>query len=357
MQRRAAAIYAAFFILVAAGSYAVIGVAQQPTVTVDDPDHSAAAGDQLTLDGRTYTVGEIQSGTNEGNSLRSTELTWVNQSAQYSAEVANNSTVPPDDVQWEDQTARESATFENGSTVTVGGTDYQVVIAGGESPSEFTLDAGDSNQTYAVGDSLTYQGNQANVTQITSSQVTVVWGEPYRVLAESGDDPASFTFRQEFNVSKRLAEDPAVENETITRADGNRYVVYRDNGSTQPLQEYLPEPETRQFSEGDRLQYRNNETTVANVSNESVILEWTAPRTNTVSLEEGGTTTLGGTEYVAHFPDNSTLELTSDLEGYNRETAAVATYHERMNGFWGISILSGLAAILLLAAAYLPSRY
>lgn len=349
MQRRAAAIYAAFFILVAAGSYAVIGFAQEPAVTVDDPEYSLSSGDELTVDGRTYTVGDIQSG--------STGLKWVNESAQYTADLENNSTVPPDDVQWEGQTARQSATFENGSTVTVDGTDYQVVIAGGESPSNVTLQAGNSNQTYAIGDSFAYQGEQVNVTRITPERVTVVWGEPYRLLVENTSDPSSFTFRQEFNVSQRLAEDQAVEDETVTRADGEEYVVYRENGSTQLLSEYLPSPETREFSEGDQLQYRNNATTVGNVSKETVTLEWTAPRTNTISLEEGGTTTLGGTEYVAHFPDDNTLVLTSDVKGYNSEVEAVNTYHERMSGFWGISIISWLAAILLIAAAYLPSRY
>ena len=290
MQRRAAAVYAALFIVVAAGSYAVIGVAQEPAVTVENPDHSVAAGDQLTFDGRTYTVGEVQAGTNEGNDLRSVQLNWVNQSATYSATLENNSTVAPPTVRW--------------------------------------------------------QGQQAAATN-----------ESYRLLVENASDPSSFTFRQEFNVSRRLAEDPAVEDQTVTRSDGRQYVVYTENGSTRPLDEYLPAPETRQFSEGGQLQYEDNSTTIANVSAESVVLEWTAPRNNSLSLEEGGTTTLGGTEYVAHFPDNRTLALTSDLEAYNSETEAVATYHERMNGFWGIIIISAFAAMVLLAVAYLPSRY
>ena len=290
MQRRAAAIYAAFFIIVAAGSYAVIGVAQEPAVDVRNPDHSVAAGEQLSFDGRTYTVGQIQSGTNEGNSLRSTQLNWVNQSALFTATLQNNSTVSPQAVQWEGQ-----------------------------------------------------RGAELN--------------ESYRVLVENASDPSTFTFHQEFNVSARLAADPAVEDQTITRADGDRYVVYRENGTTRPLSEYLPAPETRQFSEGGQLAYQNNSTTIANVSTESVQLEWTGQRNNSLSLEEGGRTTLGGTEYVAHFPDNSTLALTSDVEAYDAETEAVATYHERMNGFWGIIIISALAAMLLLAVAYLPSRY
>ncbi|HKJ59399.1 MAG TPA: hypothetical protein VKA37_09225, partial [Halobacteriales archaeon] len=167
----------------------------------------------------------------------------------------------------------------------------------------------------------------------------------------------SFTLTQEFNVSARLAADPALENQTVTRADGERYVVYAENGTTRPLDEVLPEPETRTLAEGDQLRYQNNSTAVADVTNQTVTLAWTGSRTNTVSLEEGASTTLGGTEYVAHFPDNSTLELSNDVEAYAGEVEAVETYHERINGFWGISILSWLAAVLLLAFAYLPSRY
>lgn len=288
MQRRAAAIYAAFFLVIAAGAYGTIGLAQEPTVTVDDPDYTLSANDTLEAGDRTYTVGQIQAGTNEGNDLRSTELSWVNESARYTTSLEHNSTVPADMVEWSGQT------------------------------------------------------NEA---------------EPYRLQVENATDPTAFTLTQEFNVSGRLAADEAVEDETVTRADGREYVVYRENGTTQPLADYLPEPERRTFEEGEQLQYNGTTTDVADVSNESVTLAWTAPRTNTVSLAEGDTQTFGGTEYVAHFPDNSTLELTSDLEAYDREVQAVDTYQERINGFWGISIVSGLAAVLLLASAYLPSRY
>lgn len=34
-----------------------------------------------------------------------------------------------------------------------------------------------------------------------------------------------------------------------------------------------------------------------------------------------------------------------------------AALAERMNGLWGIVILSGLAAVLVLGGSYLPSRY
>jgi len=357
MQRRAAATYAAIFILVAAGAYAVIGVATEPAVTIEDPAYSLSAGDAFTPADRTYTVAAVSSGTNVGNDLRAVDLTWVNETARYTASIDHNSTVPAAAVVWSGQAARSTATLENDTTVTVGGTEYRLVVAAGESPTSFTLVGGEEEQTVAAGDTIAYEGEQATVTRITSDAVTLAWGEPYRLLVENATDPSAFTLTQAFNVSARLAEDPAVEDQTVTRADGNRYVVYEANGSTTLLSEYLPEPEVRTMREGETLEFQGNETTVAAVDNESVTLAWSGPRTNTLSLSEGDRTTFADTEYVAHFPDNSTFALTADVDAYEAEIAAVDTYHERINGFWGVSIISGLAAILLLGTAYLPSRY
>ncbi|NIS28670.1 MAG: hypothetical protein GWN07_01110, partial [Actinobacteria bacterium] len=74
-------------------------------------------------------------------------------------------------------------------------------------------------------------------------------------------------------------------------------------------------------------------------------------------LSEGDQIELGGTTYVAHYPDESTLVLDSDVEAYQQEVAVVDKYQERINGLWGVSILSGLSALLLLSLSYLPSRY
>ncbi len=60
---------------------------------------------------------------------------------------------------------------------------------------------------------------------------------------------------------------------------------------------------------------------------------------------------------MAHYPDESTLVLDSDVEAYQQEVAVVDKYQERINGLWGVSILSGLSALLLLSLSYLPSRY
>jgi hypothetical protein len=93
MQRRAAAVYFVLFVVVSAGAYGFIQVGMsEPTVDLDGPSY--ATGDELTVDGRTYTVSGID--TEEGEIARLTgdaELTWFNESRRGTATLENESTV------------------------------------------------------------------------------------------------------------------------------------------------------------------------------------------------------------------------------------------------------------------------
>ncbi|MFC7172731.1 hypothetical protein ACFQL0_03930 [Haloplanus litoreus] len=93
------------------------------------------------------------------------------------------------------------------------------------------------------------------------------------------------------------------------------------------------------------------------MSNDSATFAWTAPRTNTIDVGDEANVTLNDQQYFAYFPDNSTLVLESDYGVYERQTAEIDTYHDHVNGLWGISIVSFATAILLLGMAYMPSRY
>jgi hypothetical protein len=89
-------------------------------------------------------------------------------------------------------------------------------------------------------------------------------------------------------------------------------------------------------------------------------LAWTSDSgEQTVELSEGGNVTLAnGETYFAHFPNETTVQVTS-ADQYGEYTATLSDqdyFKERMNGFWGISILSGMAAVLMLGMAYLPVR-
>lgn len=287
MQRRAAAVYVAVFLLVGTASYALIATAERPAVRFDDPEFELERGDEFAVDGRTYTVteitAEVEGGDGHGGGgdlVRSGALAWINESA------------------------RHTETWETGSTVTVDGTEFEV-------------------------------------------QTDATDGETGRVrLVETQ------------NRSAILAADPAADDETVSR-DGEAFVVVTENGSARLVatDEYFPARPTVAYAEGETFALRGNRTTVAAVTNESATVAWTAPRTNTVELTDETNATLAGQRYFVYFPDNSTVQLESDPGVYADQTAEIDEFVRHRNGLWGVTILSGVASVLLVGMAFLPSRY
>ena len=355
MQRRVAAIYFVFFLVVGASAYSVIAVAEEPAIDVSGQAYGQ--GDTLTVDGREYVVANLSTGSPGGNeSEASGILTWTNESASYNTTIANNTTVSPVRVSFPGQEASYTTTLQEGDTVQFNGSETAVSIPDVESPSNFSLVSdGNATTTLALNDTLTYQGNSTTVVGITSNEVRLAWGDDYRVLTPNESDPSAFRMVQQFNVSQRLSADPAVENRTVTRDDGRQYVVYTSNGSTRLLSEYLPAPDVGQISEGDALTVRGNETTVANVTATAVVVEWTAPRTTTIELSEGANVTLNGQQRVVHF-EGDTVILSPDVVKYQQELGRQGYFDQRRNGLWGVTILSGFAAVFIIILAYLPVR-
>jgi hypothetical protein len=287
MQRRAAAIYFVFFLVVGAAAYAYIGVAQdtqRPAVSLDGT--TLAAEESATIDGTQYTITELghessggggQGGGGDGALIA--EITWTDADATY------------------------SETLDNGSTTTYQGDSYVVDVA-------------------------------------------------------SAEDPSTFTLREELNVTAILQSDPAVENTLATKNDTDQ-VVYRENNSIEPLESYLPTRETVSFAEGDAYTLEGNATTVAAVEASGVTLEWVGAKSRTAELEEGANVTMAdGQQYFAHFPGDKAVQVVSiDQYGDYAETLAAQSYFtERKNGLWGVVILSGFGAFMILAAAYMPTR-
>ena len=183
MQRRAAAVSIVLFVLLAAGSYTLIGAAQQPTVSLEDPDYSVSANETLTIEGTAYNFTEVTES--------SATATWVNESAQY------------------------TETWSENDTVAYQGANYTVVISNGSDPSTFTLEENQTvdretveqnGTTYVViedgdnrtlvprdnylpeptvhefseGDTINYEGNdnETTVASVSQSEVTVEWFAP-----------------------------------------------------------------------------------------------------------------------------------------------------------------------------------
>ncbi|EMA00595.1 hypothetical protein SAMN05443574_10113 [Haloarcula vallismortis] len=286
MQRRAAAAYFAFFLVISVAAYAYIGVAesQQPAVSLD-ADAELTNESTFTVDGTEYTATNIHmsgggGGHGGGGGSMAADLSWTNESSQYTATVEHNTTT-------------------------------------------------------------TYQN------------------DTYRVLTDSNE--STVTLEEELNVSALLAEDSSVKN-TLATQNGTEYVVYRSNNTQVPLTEWLPEPETVSFSTGDTYPYATDsgtqETTISEVTADGATLEWVAPRENTIELSEGGNVTLSGQQFFTHFPDHHTVQIVP-IQQYDQYQATLDQqdyFHERKNGIWGVSILSGIAAVLMLGMAYMPVR-
>lgn len=291
MQRRAAALYAALMIILAAGAYGMIGAAQEPAISIQNPDYSLSQGDSFTVNGQTYDVAEV--GEAGG------ELVWVNESARFT------------------------------ETIDAGAIEL-------ESSEPTGLEA----RLLAANDDLPL--------------VTIAGGD-YRVLVDLGDEePDQFFLVEAFSLPDGT-ETQEVNNQT--------YVVDQEGDSPElvPLGDWLADrfgqPATSSYAEGDTIEYQNETTRIDSVTNDSVTLRWIGAQENTISVSEGSVITLNSQEFVPHFPDAQTLELSSDIEAYEQQLAVQDTYEERINGLWGVSLLGAFGAIVLISMAFLPSRY
>lgn len=133
MQRRAATVSVAVFLLLAAGAYSYIGVAQQPAISLEDPDIKVSAGEPLTIDGTTYEFTEDDSGSIVGS--------WVNDSARYTETWSVNDTVGyqgdnytvaiPEQSDYDEFELREVQTVDR-PTVEQNGTEYVIVEEDGD---------------------------------------------------------------------------------------------------------------------------------------------------------------------------------------------------------------------------------
>ncbi|UIO99962.1 hypothetical protein Hbl1158_00910 [Halobaculum sp. CBA1158] len=200
MQRRAAAIYVAFFLVVGAASFSLIATASAPQLSFENPDHSLSEGESITVDGEEYLVQDISAETEEGELTRSGTLNTTNESARYAIEWANDSTVTYDGTDWTVSTDNESETFtlteeidraailQNDSdveneTTTVDGQEYVVERASGnESRELIPVDEyfpAPETREYAVGDEIENVENETvTVASVTTDAATLEYFAP-----------------------------------------------------------------------------------------------------------------------------------------------------------------------------------
>lgn len=343
MQRRAAAIYVVFFVVVAIAAYSLTTVAEEPTVSIEGQNYTE--GDTFRAGGTAWMV-NVSGG--------SGEISSVNQSARFTETLANNSTILFQNGVYRPVpngsgggaagtgtgSASPSGTATGGGTGTPGTVGTSAPTVPGAAGTSGTVFRVDIENTSASGGNAS-GGNES--------------GENASGNA-SGTNVTTFTLREGIDVESELQADSDVENALLTDENGTRYVQYR-NGTTEPLDEYLPEPETRNVSVGDSFPYAGNSTTVESVNSSAATLEWRGPLKRSQELEEGANVTLGGTTYVTHFAaDNSTVVLSQNVSGYQAELDEVEHFHDRILGLWGIVIISLFAAILIAGLAYMPVR-
>ncbi|MFC7132921.1 MULTISPECIES: hypothetical protein [Salinibaculum] len=251
----------------------------------------------------------------------------------------------------------DATTYSEGDTLTVGGTTYTVT----------TVEAETESGGHGGGTSVSYTGelttlNESNMETATlENGSTVPFREgTYTVTVANETNVSEFSLVETQNVTAIIANDSDATTIVTDDETGERFVRFQ-NGSTALLSEYLPTPDTATRAVGDEFFYaeENVTTTVDAVTQSEVTLTWNNPANESIEFGEGGNITLGGESFFGHFPSEDTVQVLRSDQYYSQYQTVLDNidyFHERTNGMWGIVIVSFLAAIVLVSAAYLPNK-
>ncbi|OTF04375.1 hypothetical protein [Halorubrum sp. SD612] len=174
-----------------------------------------------------------------------------------------------------------------------------------------------------------------------------------------GENATQFTLVEVLDRQAILAADDAAENETVTLEDGEYVALTDDSGERTlvPVGEYFPVPEERTHAVGETLEYGGQTVTVDDVTAGGAVLVWETTETETVEIAQQSTVTIGDTDYVAHFPDASTLRMSTDIEAYEAQVTEMERFDRYNSGLSRVLVLSVLSSIMLAGMAFIPSRY
>jgi hypothetical protein len=240
----------------------------------------------------------------------------------------------------------DGPTYTEGESLTVNGTEFTVTTVEGE-PGDYS------------GEVTYFDESAMSTASLENGSTTQFDGGTYTVHIANETDVSEFTLIESLNATAIVADDPEAST-IVTDDSGTEYVRFQ-NGSTAQLSEYLPPAETATIAVGDEFEYveENVTTTVDAVTTSQVTLTWATPGDVPIDFGEGENATLAGETYFAHFPSSGGVQILPADEYYSTYTSELSDidyYSERQNGVWGIVIVSLLAAIVLLSAAYLPNK-
>ncbi|TKX56373.1 hypothetical protein EXE44_15345 [Halorubrum sp. SS7] len=175
----------------------------------------------------------------------------------------------------------------------------------------------------------------------------------------AGENATEFTLVEVIDRQAILGADDDAENETVTLDDGE-YVAVTDDGGDRtlvPVEEYFPAPEERTYATGETFDYGGQTVTVDDVTAGGAVVVYETTQTESVEVSQHSELTLSGTNFVAHFPDASTLQMTTDIESYEAQAAEIDRFNQYNSGLSRVLVLSVLSSIMLAGMAFIPSRY
>lgn len=266
MQRRAAAMYVALFLVIAVGAIGIITAAEPPSSELEAPDYELEPDDTFTVGDTEYTLTRID---------------------EFSATV-----------RWTQPNQEQSSSLTNESLLERDGSEFRVEIPPDDAPSSVALQ---------------------------------------EVFPEHDQD--------------------------TTEINGTTYVIVGDDDpELVPEDEYLLEefgPRDRlELAEGDSFRWDTAGTTVTidAVSPQAVEVSWVGPLNRTRTIPRGETIQLDGTTLAANFVGTDYVQLTTDVDAFQEHQSRLETWDERYWGFWGVGVLSIIAAVLIGGLSYLPRR-
>ena len=200
-----------------------------------------------------------------------------------------------------------------------------------------------------------------------TAETSVTWANESTVSVDDrewrveipGENATEFTLVEVLDRQAILEADDDAENETVTLDDGEYVAVTDENGDRTlvPVDDYFPAPEERSYAKGETLEYDGQSVTVDDVTADGAVLVWETTETETVELAQQSTVTIGDTEYVVHFPDASTLRMSTDIEAYEAQVTEIERFNQYNSGLSRVLVLSVLSSIMLAGMAFIPSRY